>query len=121
MLFGRRRNSGSGEAEAKRSRRPRGRKARLLFELRAQLEEALQQLEGQEKRIRQIAGDLAAEQSNHTALASRVAEIQTKHEEEVAQIRAASAQELARLKASIDRHKSEVMALEHALDRHDRP
>jgi chromosome segregation ATPase len=120
-MFGRRGSRESGEAEAKRLRRPRGRKARLLFELQAQLDEARQQLEGKESTIRQIAGDLAAEQSNHPDLASRVAEIQTKHAEEVGQMRAARAQALARLKASIDRHRSEVMALEHALDYQDRP
>jgi predicted nucleic acid-binding Zn-ribbon protein len=119
MRFGRKGSRRSGEADGEStSRRLRGRNARLR-DVELRLEAALEQLEAQQKLADQLADKLAAQQSDHTGVESRIAEIEARQESELAEIRATRAghqQDLARLHESVERHKGEVTALEQALD-----
>ncbi|SRR6266545_5475940 len=120
MSFGRQRTAGSRERDAERTtRRPRGRKARLLLELQARLDQAFEQLQAHEQTLTRLAGEVSAQDLNHTRLEHRLGEIEARYESDLSQMRAARArhqQDLAQLHETVERHTSEVTALEHLLE-----
>lgn len=100
-----------------RQRPPRGREARLL--LQARLDEAVEQLEQQRNTVTELIHASEVQTDRCTSIERRLALVEASQKTELAALnseRARRQQDLTRLQATIETHKSEVAALEHTLD-----
>jgi len=115
--------SGGGNPEPEPSRRqqrprPRTRRGRLLADLQTRLEEALAELETDQKTIADLAETFDKHRSSHTDLERRLSALEASHQTALDELRAnrRHQQHLTRLEHSVETQKRAVSELEQTLN-----